>query len=394
MKSHRSLALAGVLAILCLAAPACDSNTSGDRDGSVEDPCADNFDPMCGEPCISSVDCGDDLYCGTDKTCTADCTPGGDECGEDAICVDHGHCMDTCAGVEVDLALVIPTVLLLIDQSGSMDENFGGRTRWDAVEAALTDPATGVVPALQDEIRFGSSLYTSHGGFGGGDCPVLQTEIPRMNNATAIEQLLSGNGPEGDTPTGESLVAVTDILEALPPDPDNPGGGSLIVLATDGEPDTCAEPNPQNGQEDSIAGAQYAFSHGIRVVVLSVGSGVSAGHLQDMANAGSGRPVGGPDNAPYYVANDPAALLASFDEIVQGARGCIFALDGEVEPIEYAAYGRVELNGTELPFDDPDGWRLIDPSTLELLGAACETFLESEEVSLTATFPCGSIATD
>ena len=130
------------------------------------------------------------------------------------------------------------------------------------------------------------------------------------------------------------------------------------------------------------------------MVVLSVGRDVSEPHLQDLANAGAGFPLDGPDDAPFYVADDPAALLASFDEIVQGARGCVFALDGEVEPIEYASYGSVKLNGQDLPWDDPDGWRLLDASTLELLGAACETFLNSEEVSLDATFPCGAIATD
>ena len=32
-------------------------------------------------------------------------------------------------------------------------------------------------------------------------------------------------------------------------------GDKVIVLATDGEPDTCAEPNPQNGQGVAVAAA-------------------------------------------------------------------------------------------------------------------------------------------
>jgi hypothetical protein len=62
-----------------------------------------------------------------------------------------------------------------------------------------------------------------------------------------------------------------------------------------------------------------------------------------------------------------------------------------VEPIEYAAYGEVILDGEELPFDDPDGWRLVDPSTLELLGAACEAYKAADNPVLTAAFPCGAI---
>ncbi len=380
--------------LIALGLQACsDSAGQGGKDGSPDDVCKSDFDPNCGEPCISSVDCGDDLYCGPDNTCRADCTPGGDECGADALCVAHGRCMDTCAGVQVQLSLLSPLVMLLIDQSGSMSENFGGQERWDAVEAALVG-GSGVVPALEDEVFFGVALYTSNGGFAGGECPIIRSVTPALNNAGPIADLIGDNGPDGDTPTGESLVAVTDIIKAIPPDPLHPRGANLIVLATDGEPDTCAEPNPQNGQADSIAGAQYAFSNGVRVVVLSVGRDVSEPHLQDLANAGAGLPVDGPDDAPFYVADDPAALLASFDEIVQGARGCVFALDGEVEPIEYASYGEVKLNGQVLAWDDPDGWRLLDSSTLELRGAACQTFLSSEEVTLDATFPCGAVATD
>jgi hypothetical protein len=384
------------VALACLTAISACNDSSGKNDKIGEDICKDgSYDPMCEEACVGSVDCGANLYCDPiDKICRADCTPEGDECGDEGVCIDHGRCMESCAGVVVDLSLLVPTVMLVIDQSGSMSENFGNTNRWDAVETALADAQQGVVPALQEEIRFGASLYTSHSGFGGGTCPVLQNVLPKMMNAGPIADLFNANSPDGDTPTGESLIAVTDLLKDLPVDPDNPGGATLIVLATDGEPDTCAEPNPQNGQDDSIAGAQYAFSHAVRVVVLSVGRDVSGPHLQDLANAGAGLPIDGPDNAPYYVADDPEALLASFDEIVQGARGCIFALDGSVEPIEYAAYGQVELNGQALVHDDPDGWRLNDPSTLELLGEACEAFLGSDQVSLSATFPCGAIATD
>ncbi len=383
-----------LLVYLMATTSACSDSNKGNPDGSLPDICSDDLDPLCGEQCVSSVDCGQDLYCGPDKTCRADCTQEGDECGQDAICVDHGKCMDTCAGVEINLSLVTPTVMLLIDQSGSMTEDFGGKSRWDAVESSLVDPDSGVVFALQDEVRFGVSLYTSHGGFSGGECPLLRTVEPSLNNADAIKTIINDNEPDGDTPTGESLKAVTDIIKGLPADPDNPGGAMVIVLATDGEPDTCSEPNPQNGQQDSIEGAQYAFENGIGVVILSVGREVSTPHLQDMANAGSGLPIGGAQNAPFYVADDPQTLLDSFDEIIQNARACVFALDGKVEPLSYAKYGKVSLNGQELTYDDPDGWTLVDASTLKLQGAACQTFLDKDDVALSASFPCGALVTD
>ena len=56
-----------------------------------------------------------------------------------------------------------------------------------------------------------------------------------------------------------------------------------------------------------------------------------------------------------------------------------------------AAWDRVELSCEEWRYDDPDGWRLADPGTLELLGAACEAYLAATDPALTAAFPCGAI---
>ncbi|RME26816.1 MAG: VWA domain-containing protein [Deltaproteobacteria bacterium] len=377
--------------IIAMILAGCSSDSGGQADGSgIPDLCkeAGFDDPNCGQPCTLSEDCGPNLYCGSDGKCRADCTAGGDECGPDSLCIDHGRCSEKCAGVSVNLERVNPTVMLLIDQSGSMNEDFGGMTRWEAVQKALVDPSDGVVFSLEDEILFGAALYTSHGGFSGGECPILTTVAPSLNNASAIASLIGSNGPDGDTPTGESIGAVVDYLAGLPPDSITPL--RIIVLATDGEPDTCEEPNPQNGQEESVAAAQAAFAAGVKTFVLSVGTDVAASHLQDMANAGAGLPVGGPENAPYYVADSPAALRDAFSEIAQGSRSCIFALDGRVEPMSYAEYGKVTLNGRDLAYGDPDGWQLDDPSTLRLLGSACQEYLDSESPTLDASFPCGA----
>ena len=63
-------------------------------------------------------------------------------------------------------------------------------------------------------------------------------------------------------------------------------GPKYIVLATDGEPDTCAVPNPSNGQPEAIAAAPSSFAKGIPLFYISVGTDVSATLAQAMANAG------------------------------------------------------------------------------------------------------------
>ena len=142
-----------VLSAVALLA-ACGSNI-----GAPAGPC-EGFDPAegCGGVCQIDENCDPGFYC-NGSTCTADCTLGGPECGEGGQCSDNGRCIpasgpDTdgtggtggtggdgdgpdCPSIAVNLDAVTPTVQLVIDQSGSMDENFGnGLDRWEAVGAA------------------------------------------------------------------------------------------------------------------------------------------------------------------------------------------------------------------------------------------------------------------
>jgi hypothetical protein len=158
------------------------------------------------------------------------------------------------------------------------------------------------------------------------------------------------------------------------------------VLATDGEPDTCAEPNPQNGQPESVAAAQAAFAAGIETFIISVGADVSNAHLQDMANAGHGVQMGDP-NAEFYLALDQAALLDAFGDILAGVRSCQLDLDTGLTDAD-AASCSVEVNGTIVPFGDANGWQLNNPNEVELLGSACDA-LQTGTSSVQMECACG-----
>jgi hypothetical protein len=286
---------------------------------------------------------------------------------------------------------VTPTVLLLLDQSGSMTAGFGNTDRWTAMKNALVAPANGVVTQLEGSVIFGATLYTSNNG--GATCPVLTSVTPALANLTAIDGLLQGHLPADDTPTGASILGAMTILQNVASDPDAPPSPKIIVLATDGEPDTCAVPDPQTqaGKDEAIAAAQAAFGAGIRLFILSVGNEVGADHQQDMANAGAGKPLDGSQgDAPFYTADNPADLRAAFDTIINGVRECTFSLGGSVAD-GHASEGTVKLNGVELGYDDPNGWTLVDPMTLQLNGTACDQFLQDPTVQLTAEFPCGVV---
>ncbi len=289
----------------------------------------------------------------------------------------------TCADISVKLTPTIPSVILLVDQSGSMKDDFGGVSRWQAVNTALLAANTGVVSSLEKRVRFGLSLYTSLSGNSGGKCPRLTETAITLSAKAAIQASLAGAAPVKDTPTGESIDAAVAKLSAF-----KQPGPKAIVLATDGEPDTCADPHGHDAaaQKRSVDAAKQASAKNIDLFVISVGASISKSHLQDVANAGAGLPVGGAKNVPYYQANNQQQLVNAFQSIVNGVRDCVLTVNGTVDASR-AGEGTVLLDSTPLAYNDPDGWSLKSPTEVELRGKACDA-IQSGDHSISGTFPC------
>lgn len=312
--------------------------------------------------------------------------PGVDEEEEEAVCVD----------LDVEFQRVTPTVVLLIDQSGSMERSFdtvidGGRPvnrdRWEALVSTLTDPATSLIKELEDSVRFGMALYTSQDGFGTGSmpkaCPQLDSVDIGLGSFSDISRTLERSEPQSDTPTAESIDAIVAELVAF-----EEQGPKSIILATDGDPDTCEDPD-SNGQNASKAlsedAVEAAYLAGIRTHVISVGDDATADHLQAMAELGAG----GDPLAQAYTALDTQALVEAFNDIIGDVRTCDFALEGSVAARD-AARGSVILDSQELVFGDANGWEMPDEQTVRLLGEACEQVLEAAD-GISMSFPCDAI---
>ncbi len=365
-----------------------------DDPGASPDPCEGN-DPSaeCEVSCAAGASCPFGTYCdvGADE-CRADCQVGTTDCGDGMICTTSGQCAEDedpvdCPDVSLLLTPQIPTVVLLVDQSGSMNSNLAPNlSRWDAVKDALLDPTDGVVTTLEDRVNFGASLYSSNGGNAGGACPILNETLPQAGGYIAIKTLFDANSPNADTPTAESVDSVTINFESA-------GGPKVIVLATDGSPDNCVDANAHNqaSRDMSETAVQNAFSQDISTFVMSVGDQVAESHLQRLANAGQGLDLdltSANGAADFYVATDPTLLKDAFETIIRGVRTCEVDLDQPVNPSR-AGEGTVSLNGAELVFGVD--WRLIDDDTIELLGAACDSLLNDEVVQIEASFPCGVV---
>jgi hypothetical protein len=157
------------------------------------------------------------------------------------------------------------------------------------------------------------------------------------------------------------------------------------VLATDGLPNSCTDGNTDTSPQ-SITAAKNAYAAGIRVFVLGI-AGVNDAFLQNVANAGVGVQVNQP-NAPYYTANSPQQLKDAFNQIIGGVLSCDLALNGTIDP-DQAASGMVSLNGQPLTYGTD--WKVVNGSTLELIGAACDTLKNSSSPQVDATFSCGAV---
>jgi hypothetical protein len=335
---------------------------------------------------------------------------------------------------------IVPSVVVLVDRSKSMFEADNDKTvrtqLWDPLADALTNAGDGVIPQLQSEVRFGFVAYNRDADAVAATCPNLQSVPVALDNGAAIASAYTAAGAvptnyyKWDTPTAESVQAVTEQLMALPE-----SGPKYILLVTDGNPDRCAEADPQCGQDDAIAAVQAAFAAGITTYVVGIGEVATATndpnsgcwgrcgalHLQDLANAGIGLPVirntdptylnncfngatrRGANNTQIYLASyvdDPllagaapffapagrAALRESIASILSGVRSCTFTLSQQVRAGKEGT-GNVLLDGAPLVYGDPNGWLLTSGTDVQLQGAAC-TQLQNDVENVEIFFPC------
>jgi hypothetical protein len=325
--------------------------------------------------CASNDDCPAGDVCGLDGECATVTAPP--PAVADAGTPPPDAPGSVCEPRSLSLAPLVPSIHFVLDQSGTMNNNLGGVSRYRAMRDALVGTG-GAVVDNEAGVAFGITLYTSHNG--GSTCPLLQNEERRVGNAAAITARLDANTPDGDNPLAETLNRVTSDFAIAPA---APGAAAVIVVATDGMADSCTNSDDGSGVSASIQATTEAHAAGIEVVMVSIGTGVQAGYLQEMANAGAGITDDDRVSATFFVADDTADLRDAFGRIVRDAR-C--RLDARALSAAELSAAAMSLDGDALV--EGTDWIRRDDGTVDVLGGACTALLASATPAVTANLDC------
>jgi len=289
---------------------------------------------------------------------------------------------------------ITPRVILVLDGSCSMSTPYPANgaqsatscrnnqnSRWAALHNVLMGDQ-GVVRQLQGVVEFGVVIFGTE-----PNCPLTGDAIrPAVNNFEAINRAFPADTPPGQfTPTGPALDYVyTELIDRMV-DPDGMEGPQIVLLATDGEPNSCENADPN--YDPSVNALNMSRTLGVPVLTYVVSLADATGpfhdHLQQLADIG----VGG--QGTLYSPNTPAELRAALETLIGGAVGCDILLNGTVRTGEECK-ATVTLNGNELACNGANGWILTDPSHIRLQGSACDMFKASPTAVLSANFACGT----
>jgi hypothetical protein len=285
-----------------------------------------------------------------------------------------------------------PQVILLLDGSSSMNEDYGNSTKWAAMREAIANPNNGVAKTMQEQIAFALVIFAGQYLNGGGSCPIPGEVVPHnLNNYDAIASALPQESPGERTPTGEALDAV---CQALPGVSENGSLSQYVILATDGEPNSCSGGGRGTGggtttaYQSVIDAANRCCAAGVTIYVVSLAPDATSdfqAHLQQVADIGVCNRGG---TATVYNPQDPDQLSSDLGNLVGGALTCDVRLDGNVVQGKECEQSEVKLGTEELTCNDANGWILVEPNVIRLQGTACETYKNDPGLQVTAKFPC------
>lgn len=295
--------------------------------------------------------------------------------------------MVTCAEANPQTKNLPPDVLIVLDRSGSMNEDLDGNTcmgnagcgansKWSIATMTLAS----YLPTVETTVNWGLKLFASPTG---NSCSVSNGAdvAPKTMNAAAITQRLSQTTAGSSTPTTAAMNAAATYLKGL-----NDGNPKFILLATDGIPtcgmSMCAAGVNTGGStnqcDDANAIAAVKSVHdndGIPTFVLGIGTANSPGDgtLSQMAVNGGFPRNGTPSYYPIGSADD---LTQAFQSITQTVGQCFFSVTPALGANQ--AIGGVSYDGGTIPQDATNGYSIVGQNGIQLNGQSCDDFMSGK----------------
>ncbi|MCB9700349.1 MAG: VWA domain-containing protein [Myxococcales bacterium] len=398
----------------------------------VEDPKTDPSDPGIATVTItatSTASATDSTSSGGDETsdtegASASSSTGGDGiCEEDADCPEDQRCKDgvcqfKCGDAQVNVPVISPNVMLVLDKSGSMvanswdgdaDPQTPDVTRWyslfNVVEFVATD--------FDNSMNLGMTLFPSKKAkseYSANACLVeASPDVPvgASNGATVLASLppesASSAQIAGGTPTRAGVLTAIDHLAAI-----DDGHPKYLILVTDGAANCSLEAADETQRfevyDEALAPVlAEAAAAGIATFVVGIDIQDQTSEtkqdgnpdatntfqkLNELAIAGGKAREG---DEKFYNSQNQIELQAALEAIVTDVISCDVILDPAPD---FPSYVEITIDGFDYgstmvtDCESEDGWMYSSPEmdTLRLCGKACADFQMSG--ALDAVYGC------
>ena len=305
----------------------------------------------------------------------------------------------TCGAVPYSTQPIPPDILILLDASGSMNDDTanntcnggcGATSKW----AQATPAINAVVADTDGSIRWGLKFFADTDvtcGVGSGVAvPVGIGNAGAIQNALLARTSANGGVSNGSsTPTrgaeNSGAAYLTGLTDLSP---------KFLLLVTDGAPN-CMPGNVDRAADDSagaVAAVTNAAMAGFPTMVVGVSTsgvpGVDA-TLNDLAIAGGYPRAASPS---YYPVSSAAELTAALRALVDMTPDCTFALPPA--PNSYTSTGNigVVVSGTQIPRDTSHagGWDYTNSAqtAIQIYGPTCDEIKAGTVTSVQIVFHC------
>lgn len=311
----------------------------------------------------------------------------------DSVLPDYGQFGEpTCGEVRYEAMGLTPSVLIVLDRSGSMEEPFGPKTSWKFSIAQRA--VRRLVEGFGDQVRFGVMLFP--GCPNPSLLPPIYRFIPYIDNNPdargcssdcAIESIAVpiAAGSASDIisfiESAETCFCGTPIAGALRSAVGYEGlkdasKSNAVLILTDGK---------ENCYQDPVAAVEALrkSSPTVETFVVGFGEQVDPRELNAMAVAGGTALAG---RQSYYQAGDEAGLDKAFTDILRRVLGCEFTFDESPPDGDHLF---VLLGDELLDKDAENGWTFdVDSRRLTIHGEACARIEAGEVEDVEVFFGC------